>query len=164
MTQPSSPVSELLQREGIGFEWVEIPLDPERKPIRSLEEVVAARGMSPAQIVRSLVFRTGSGGFVLLAAPATARADWGRLRKHTGERRLTMADPDQVLTATGYPVGAVPPVALPAGLRRLVDEAVFAHERVFIGAGVLGWSLQVASADLRPLFADAEAGAFTKAG
>ncbi|BCX81292.1 Cys-tRNA(Pro)/Cys-tRNA(Cys) deacylase [Methylomarinovum caldicuralii] len=163
MSEVSSPVSELLEREGIAYEWVEIPLDPERKPIRSLEELVEARGLSPAQIVRSLVFRTGSGGFLLLAAPATARADWGKLRKHTGERRLTMAESEQVLAATGYPVGAVPPVALPEDLRVLVDEGIFAHERVFIGAGVLGWSLSLRSADLRRLLARAELGAFTKA-
>lgn len=163
MSQVSSPVSELLEREGISFEWVEIPLDPERKPIRTLEELVEARSMSPAQIVRSLVFRTGSGGFVLLAASANARADWGKLRKHTGERRLTMAEPEQVLEATGYPIGAVPPIALPETVRHLVDEGIFAHEQVFIGAGVLGWSILVRSADLKRLLETAEQGTFTKA-
>jgi len=160
--QIASPVSRWLDRLGISYRWIEIPLDPDRKPIRSLEELVEAKGMAPGQIVRSLLFRTGSGGFVLLAAPATARADWGRLRKHLGERRLTMAEFDQVLDATGYPVGAVPPVALPDSVRVLVDEGIFAHEEVFIGAGVLGWSIQVRSGDLRKVLGEAEMGRFVK--
>lgn len=162
MNRPSSAVSELLQREGITHEWVEIPLDPERKPIRSLEELLEGRGMSPSQIVRSLVFRASSGNFVLLAAPATARADWGKVRKAVGERRLTLAEPGQVLEATGYPIGAVPPIALPESVRQLVDEGIFSHEEVFIGAGVLGWSIQVRSQDLRKVLGAAESGRFVK--
>jgi Cys-tRNA(Pro)/Cys-tRNA(Cys) deacylase len=119
MSQPSSPVSELLDRLKIAYEWVEIPLDPDRKPIRTLEELMEGRGMSPAQIVRSLLFRTGGGDFVLLAAPAAARADWGKLRKALGERRLAMGEAEEVLEATGYPIGAVPPLALPESVRQL---------------------------------------------
>ncbi len=159
-----SPVSERLESLGISFEWVEIPLDPERKPIRSLEEVMEGRGMSPARIVRSLLFRTGGGGFALLAAPATARAAWGALRKALGERRLTMADPDEVLEATGYPVGAVPPLVLPDKVRVLADEAIFIHERVVIGSGVLGWAIDLTAGDLRQAMAGVETGSFTRSG
>ncbi len=160
--QISSPVSELFDRLGISYQWIDIPLDPERKPIRTLEELVGHRGMKPDQIVRSLLFRTGSGDFILLAAPAGARADWGGLRKHLGERRLTMADFDEVLEATGYPVGAVPPVALPPSVRCLVDEGVFRHGEVIIGSGVLGHALALGSEDLRQALGEAETGRFVK--
>ncbi len=163
-TSVSSPVSEHLESLGISFEWVEIPLDPERKPIRSLEEVMSGRGMSPARIVRSLLFRTGGGDYALLAAPATARADWGRLRKALGERRLTMADLAEVPEITGYPVGAVPPLVLPDRVRVLADEAIFSHERVVIGSGVLGWAIELAGGDLRRAMAGVETGSFTRSG
>jgi len=162
MSQPSSPVSEQLDRLNIAYEWVEIPLDPDRKPIRALEELMEGRSMSPAQIVRSLLFRTGSGNFALLAAPATARADWGKLRKALGEKRLAMAEVGEVLEATGYPIGAVPPLALPEPVRQLVDADIFDHDRLVIGSGVLGYAIELSSADLRRALESTESGQFTK--
>ncbi len=158
-----SPVTRYLEKLGIEYKVIEIPLDPERKPIRSLEETLAARGEDPACIVRSVLFRTGSGGFVLLAAAGNKRADWGALRKHLGERRLTLAEPQEVLEATGFPVGAVPPLALPAGIRVLVDQGVFACAQVVIGSGVLGYALELASEALRRALAGAEVGRFLAA-
>ncbi len=157
-----SPVTRRLDELGIGYTPIAIPLDAERKPIRSLEESIAAHGGDPTCIVRSLVFRTGSGGFVLLAIAGGGRADWGALRKHLGERRLALAEPQEVLDATGFPIGAVPPLALPESIRVLVDEGVFAHARVVIGSGVLGYALELTSADLRRALKAAEVGRFTK--
>ncbi len=162
MSQPSSPVSELLDRLNIAYQWVEIPLDPDRKPIRTLEELIEGKGMRLAQIVRSLLFRTGSGNFVLLAVPATVRADWGKLRKALGERRLAMAEAEEVLEATGYPIGAVPPLALPETVRQLVDEGIFEHDRVVVGSGVLGYAIELSGDDLRRALENVETGLFTK--
>ncbi|HHJ38975.1 MAG: hypothetical protein AXA67_10855 [Methylothermaceae bacteria B42] len=160
--QLSSPVTQLLEQWGIAYEWVEIPLDPDKKPVRSLEELVQGRGQKPEQIVRSLLFRAGGGGFALLGAPGNAKADWAALRKALGERRLTMADMDEVLAATGYPVGAVPPIALPGTVRQLMDESVFDHDKVIIGSGVLGYALELRSEDLRKAAQNAAIGKFVK--
>lgn len=158
-----SPVTELLDKLAIHYELIEIPMSPEQKPVRSLEELLAGLGRDPQQIVRSLLFRTGSDHFVLLAVAGGARADWAVLRKHLDERRLTMAQPDEVANATGYVIGAVPPLALPEEVRVLVDEGVFKFERVVIGSGVLGYALDIAGIDLRNLLTGSEIGQFVKA-
>lgn len=163
MEQVQSPVADFLASLGIGYEWIEIPLTADQKPVRSLEDLVRASGQEPGQIVRSLVFRTGGGDFVLLAIAGSGRADWAALRKAVGERRLTLAEPAQVLEATGYPIGAVPPLALPAALRLLVDEGVFAYDKVIIGSGVLGYALELVGEDLRKALQGAEIGQFAKA-
>ena len=157
-----SPVTRQLHALGINYEPIGIPLDPNKKPVRSLEEVLAGQNRNPGQVVRSLLFRTGSGGFVLLAVAGGGKADWGILRKHLNERRLTMAQPEEVLEATGFPIGAVPPVALPKAVRILVDASVFGFERVVIGSGVLGYALDIASTTLRQALAGAEIGQFVK--
>jgi len=157
-----SPVTRQLHALGINYELIGIPLDPDKKPVRSLEELLAGQNRNPGQIVRSLLFRTGSGDFVLLAVAGGGKADWGILRKHLNERRLTMAQPEEVLEATGFPIGAVPPVALPKAVRILVDASVFGFERVVIGSGVLGYALDIASTTLRQALAGAEIGQFVK--
>jgi Cys-tRNA(Pro)/Cys-tRNA(Cys) deacylase len=157
-----SPVTRQLHALGVNYETIGIPLDPDKKPVRSLEELLAGQNRSPSQIVRSLVFRTGSGGFIVLAVAGSGKADWGILRKHLNERRLTMAQPEEVLKATGFPIGAVPPIALPKTVRIMVDAGVFEFERVVIGSGVLGYALDIARAGLRQALAEAEIGQFVK--
>ena len=72
-----------------------------------------------------------------------------------------MAEFDEVPAATGYVVGAVPPLALPEHIKILVDNSVKDYETVVIGSGVLGFALSLKGADLLKLLADADQGAFT---
>jgi Cys-tRNA(Pro)/Cys-tRNA(Cys) deacylase len=158
----NSEVTELLASAGIAFDVVEIPLSEDKKPIRNLEELLSEKGLDPTSVVRSVVFRGGSKQFYLLAVAGGARADWGVLRKHLEERKLRMAEYDEVPEVTGYVVGAVPPVALPAGLKTLVDVSVTTYKTVVIGSGVLGYALALKGSDLLKLLENVEQGSFVK--
>ena len=85
----------------------------------------------------------------------------GVLRNHLNERKCRMAEFNEVSEATGYVVGAVPPIALPAGIQILVDNSVKNYETVVIGSGVLGFALSLKGADLLKLLGNAEQGLFT---
>jgi prolyl-tRNA editing enzyme YbaK/EbsC (Cys-tRNA(Pro) deacylase) len=158
----NSPVTELLQNNGIDFTLIEIPLSEDKKPIRHLEALLSSNALDPNSIVRSVLFRGGSDQFYLLAAAGGGRADWGVLRKHLGERKLRMAEYDEVPEATGYVVGAVPPIALPNSMPVLVDTSVNKYETVVIGSGVLGYALALKRDDLLKLLGDSEQGVFVK--
>lgn len=157
-----SPVTELLVQHHIQFQVIEIPLSEDKKPIRSLEELLSAQGLDPQSVVRSVVFKGESSGFCLLAVAGGGRADWALLRSHLNERKCRMAEYDEVPEATGYVVGAVPPIALPEGLRVLVDSSVSRYETVVIGSGVLGYALAVRSADLMQFLSSKTQGSFVK--
>lgn len=159
----SSPVIELLQREGVAYDVIEIPLSEDKKPIRNLEELLESQGLAPQSVVRSVLFKTASERFVLLAVAGGGRADWGALRKHLNERKCRMAEFNEVAEATGYVVGAVPPIALPDSIDVLVDVSVKDYETVVIGSGVLGYAISLKGEDLLRLLGDAEQGEFTKA-
>tara|TARA_R110002050_G_scaffold269917_2_gene412690 strand:+ start:232068 stop:232577 length:510 start_codon:yes stop_codon:yes gene_type:complete len=158
-----SPVTQLLNQLAISFEVIEIPLSEDKKPIRNLEELLTADGRDPSSVVRSLLFKTGSGDFILLGVAGGGRADWGVLRKYLDERKLRMAEFDEVNQATGYVVGAVPPIALPNTVRVLLDSCVTHYDTVIIGSGVLGYALALSSNDLQMAMNDADIGAFVKA-
>ncbi|MGP1717979.1 MAG: aminoacyl-tRNA deacylase [Methylophilus sp.] len=161
--QITSPVTDLLKQHGYHYQVIEIPLSEDKKTIRSLEELLAAQGLQPHSVVRSVVFKGENSGFSLLAVAGGGRADWALLRSHLNERKCRMAEYDEVHEATGYVVGAVPPIALPEDLRVLVDNSVEQYEKVVIGSGVLGYALAVKSADLLALLADKVKGDFVKA-
>ncbi|MPS48227.1 YbaK/EbsC family protein [Methylobacillus sp.] len=162
MTSLTSPVTDLLNAHSIPFTVIEIPLSEDKKPVRNLEELLQSQGLDPKSVVRSVLFRTGSDQFILLAVAGGGRADWAILRNHLNERKLRMAEYDEVPEATGYVVGAVPPVALPEGLKVLVDNSVKDYETVVIGSGVLGYALALKGTDLLKLLGDAEQGSFAK--
>ena len=85
------------------------------------------------------------------------------MRKQLGERKLRMAEFDEVPEVTGYVVGAVPPIALPAILKVMVDNSIHHFETVVIGSGVLGYALALKGSDLMTLLAGAQQGEFVKA-
>lgn len=155
-----SPVTELLQSEHIAYEVIEIPLTEDKKPVRNLEELLLNHCLDPQSVVRSVLFKTASGQFVMLAVAGGGRADWGVLRAHLNERKCRMAELAEVHEATGYVVGAVPPIALPENIKTLVDNSVKNYETVVIGSGVLGYALSLKGADLMRLFGEAEQGDF----
>ena len=157
----TSPVTALLQHKSIAYDVIEIPLTEDKKPVRNLEELLLKQGVNPQSVVRSVLFKTGSGQFVLLAVAGGGRADWGVLRSHLDERKCRMAEFDEVVEATGYVVGAVPPIALPEHIKVLLDDSVKDYEAVVIGSGVLGFALSLKKADLIKLLADADQGVFT---
>jgi Cys-tRNA(Pro) deacylase len=157
-----SAVTDLLQQQGVDFQVIEIPLSEDKKPIRSLEELLSSQGLQSQSVVRSVVFKGENSGFSLLAVAGGGRADWALLRAHLNERKCRMAEYDEVMEVTGYKVGAVPPIALPEDLRVLVDSSVAEYETVVIGSGVLGYALALRSADLLSLLEGKERGSFVK--
>jgi len=112
----SSPVTTLLTQAGIAYDVIEIPLSEDKKPIRNLEELLRNQGLDPQSVVRSVLFKTASEHYVLLAVAGGGRADWAVLRQHLNERKCRMAEFDEVPQATGYVVGALPPIALPENI------------------------------------------------
>jgi Cys-tRNA(Pro)/Cys-tRNA(Cys) deacylase len=154
----------LLQRESIAYDVIEIPLSEDKKPVRNLEELLSKQGIDPQSVVRSVLFKTASDNFVLLAVAGGGRADWGVLRKHLNERKCRMAEFDEVPEATGYVVGAVPPVALPESIKVLVDNSVKDYETVVIGSGVLGFAISLKGTDLLKLLGNANQGVFVSSG
>lgn len=157
-----SAVTELLNSHNINFEEIEIPLSDDKKPIRNLEELLQSQDRNPDSVVRSIVFKKHSGGFALLAVPGGGRADWATLRKQLGERKLRMAEFDEVPEATGYVVGAVPPIALPESIPVLVDNSIDQFDTVIIGSGVLGYAVSLATSDLLSLLEKCDKGDFIK--
>ncbi len=71
-----------------------------------------------------------------------------------------MASKDEVLSVTGYPIGAVAPFGMPTALPILVDASVLAREEVSMGSGVRGTGIILQRADLMRGLREAEVGDF----
>lgn len=99
-------------------------------------DAAAAAACELGQIVKTLALYAG--GAPLLALVAGDRRLDDRLiaaRFGVGRKQIKMADAEQVLALTGYPVGGVSPFGLPAPLPVLLDASFQRFDAVWVAAG-----------------------------
>lgn len=129
-------------------------------PPRSVEEAARLRGQSPDQVVRSILFRLAEDDYLMVLMAGPGQIDWGALRRYLGVSRITMADKDEILRVTGYPIGAVAPLGLPRPIRILVDDGLLAQAEISLGSGVRGTAIIMQAADLLSAIGNYEIGKF----
>jgi len=114
----------------------------ERPAAGSLEEAAAILGLSPADIVKTLVVKRSDGAFLFALVPGDRRISWPRLRALVGVNRLQLPDAEQALAATGYERGTITPFGSTTAWPVYADASI-AGRHVSMGAGEHGWSLFV---------------------
>lgn len=128
--------------------------------VTSLEQAASERGQVPEQVIRSIVFRLAEGRFAMALMAGAAQISWPALRAFFAQSRLTMANADEVIEATGYRIGTVSPIGLPRPLPVLIDASVLVHEEISMGSGMSNTGIILKRDDLLRLLPDAEVGNF----
>lgn len=98
----------------------------------------AAYGVAPEDSANCILVssRRPEGVDALCVVLATDRLDVNHaVRRQLGVRKISFADPDATLAATGQIIGGVSPFGTPAELPILVDRAVIARPSVVVGGG-----------------------------
>jgi Cys-tRNA(Pro)/Cys-tRNA(Cys) deacylase len=125
-------------------------------PVHSLEQAAEERGQRPEQVVRSLLFRLAENEYAMVLVAGPQQVDWKALRRHLGQSRLTTAAAAEVLSVTGFEIGAVSPFGLPRPVRVLLDESVTCEDEVSIGSGVRGTTIILRTVDMLHALGDVE--------
>jgi len=73
-----------------------------------------------------------------------------------------MAEESEILSITGYPIGAVSPLGLPDPMRVLVDLSVVQDGEISIGSGVRYTTVILAGPDLMKALGPVEVDQFVK--
>jgi Cys-tRNA(Pro)/Cys-tRNA(Cys) deacylase len=117
---------------GIELEFVE------RANAGSLEEAAQILGITPADIVKSLVVKRHDGTFLFAEIPGDRQISWSKLRAVVGVNKLRLAEASVAFEATGYERGTITPLGSTTAWPVYVDERVVG--RVSMGAGEHGLS------------------------
>ena len=104
-------------------------------PVRSLAEAAAARGVEPADIVKTLVVRRSEGEYLFVLVPGDRTISWPKLRSLLGVQRLSMPDAATAKDATGYARGTITPFGSTTAWPVVADERLLGRE-VTLGGGV----------------------------
>ena len=118
----------------------------ERPEARSLSEAAELLGISPVDIVKTLVVKRSDDTFLFALIPGDRAIAWPKLRQLVGVNKLKLPDADIALAATGYERGTIVPLGSTTAWPVFADESIRGR-RIALGAGAHGFSL----------FADADA-------
>lgn len=108
----------------------------------SLEEAAEILGITPADIVKSLVVKRSDGTFLFALIPGDRQISWPKLRALVGVNKLQLPAPEVALEATGYERGTITPLGSTTAWPVYADAGM-PGRRVSMGAGEHGHSLFV---------------------
>ena len=106
--------------------------------VSSLAEAAAARGVAPADIIKTIVVRRGDDDFLFVLVPGDRTISWPKLRALLGISRMSMPDAATAKDVTGYERGTITPFGSLRAWPVLADERVTGGRSVSIGAGAHG--------------------------
>jgi Cys-tRNA(Pro)/Cys-tRNA(Cys) deacylase len=113
-----------------------------RPAANSLAEAASLMGVTPGDIVKSLVVKRSDDTFLFALVPGGRSISWPKLRHAVGVNKLQMPHADVALAATGYERGTITPLGSTTAWPVFVDESVVGR-RVAMGAGEHGYSMFV---------------------
>jgi prolyl-tRNA editing enzyme YbaK/EbsC (Cys-tRNA(Pro) deacylase) len=111
----------------------------ERLAAHSLEEAAAILGISPTDIVKSLVVKHKDGSFLFALVPGDRQISWPKLRQLIGVNKLSLPGADVALAATGYERGTITPLGSTSAWPVYADSTITGR-RISMGAGEHGYS------------------------
>ncbi len=103
-----------------------------RESVKSVKDAVKAAGVPASSIVKSLVVVCGDRVYCVVI-PGDKKLDLKRLSESLGCSSARLASREEVLKATGYDVGGVPPVG--HGLPVVLDNRLLEKDYVVGGGG-----------------------------
>lgn len=150
MTSGKNRVAADASARGLDVEFVELRDHNGSEP-RSLAEAAALLGISPADIVKTLVVKRSDDSFLFALVPGDRTIAWAKLRAVVGVNKLQLPESAVALTATGYERGTITPLGSTTAWPVFLDQRVVGR-RVSLGAGERGLSIFVDGDSLAQAF------------
>jgi Cys-tRNA(Pro)/Cys-tRNA(Cys) deacylase len=135
-----SPALAAIDSSGIAYRVIR------HGPVRNLAEAAQARGVDPADVVKTMVVRRGQDDYVFLLVPGDRAIAWPKLRALLGVSRLSLPDASVAKEVTGYERGTITPFGSTTAWPVIADERVLGRE-ITLGAGEHGVAVALNAED-----------------
>jgi len=140
----STPALEAVRAAGIAYRIIR------HGPVGSLAEAADARGVTPADVVKTLVVRRGDGDFLFVLVPGNRAISWPKLRAVLGVSRLSMPDAATARQVTGYERGTITPFGSTTPWPVIADQRLSGRQ-ITLGAGQHGVAIAAAADEILPV-------------
>ena len=146
MTEPQHPnvtrVVEAARAAGLAIETRRFP-----EGTKTAQDAASAIGVEVGQIVKSLVFGVDD-EIVMALVSGSNQLDEKKLAAAAGGAKCSRVDADAVRSATGFPIGGVPPFGHSTQLRIFIDPDLLQYDEVWAAAGTWNDNFGAAPADI----------------
>tara|TARA_B110000196_G_C20642077_1_gene428973 strand:- start:89 stop:568 length:480 start_codon:yes stop_codon:yes gene_type:complete len=101
---------------------------------RTAKDAALSLNCEVGAIVKSLLFRTED-SFILCLIAGDKRCSINKLKKIINKKNISMANPEEVKTQTGYTIGGVSPVGHITLVEILIDNSLKRFNDLYAAAG-----------------------------
>ena len=104
------------------------------KSARTAQDAATALGCNVGAIVKSLLFKTND-SFILCLVAGDKRASLNKIKKIINKKDVSMANPEDVKSQTGYTIGGVSPIGHLKQIEIIIDNSLKRFNELFAAAG-----------------------------
>lgn len=108
----------------------------EHEPVFTSEQAAKIRGCLPSQGIKAIVLKSNSAKFVLACVSGDKKIDLKKLAQIAGEKKFSLASPQEVLEKTGCEIGSVSPIGAVYLLQTFFDKKILEQEFVEFNVGL----------------------------
>jgi prolyl-tRNA editing enzyme YbaK/EbsC (Cys-tRNA(Pro) deacylase) len=125
---------------------IQLPIIETEANTATVALAAEAHGVEPGRIAKTLAFRVAEGRVILLVASGVARIDNRKFKDTFGKGKMLPLD--EVVEATGHPVGGVCPFGLTQPLPVYLDKSLNDFDEVLPAAGSVNSCIRITPAML----------------
>lgn len=129
----------ILSSSSIWFRFIEFD-----EPVKTVKQ--AAEKVEVERIIKSIVMVDSNGEPLLAVVPALSMVSHRKLKELLNVRDVRLANAQEVLQHSGYPVGGVPP--LNKIKRVILDQEVLRNDRAVAGGGDINKLVEIRTKDI----------------
>ena len=104
------------------------------KSARTAQDAATALDCNVGAIVKSLLFKTND-SFILCLVAGDKRASLNKIKKIINKKDVSMANPEDVKSQTGYTIGGVSPIGHLKQIEIIIDNTLERFNELFAAAG-----------------------------
>ena len=104
------------------------------KSARTAQDAATALDCNVGAIVKSLLFKTND-SFILCLVAGDKRASLSKIKKIINKKNVSMANPEDVKSQTGYTIGGVSPIGHLKQIEIIIDNSLERFNELFAAAG-----------------------------
>jgi Cys-tRNA(Pro)/Cys-tRNA(Cys) deacylase len=111
-------------------------------------EAAEALSLAPQVVFKTLVVSLSSKGLAVAILPVNSQLNMKHMAKALGDKKASMAEPNEVARSTGYVLGGVSSLGQKKALPTVIDASAMRHVTIYVSAGRRGLELALSPADL----------------
>ncbi|MDE5755102.1 MAG: Cys-tRNA(Pro) deacylase [Oscillospiraceae bacterium] len=116
-------------------------------------EVAEVLKQNPAQVFKTLVTVSGTGGHFVFVIPVRKELDLKKAAKAVNQKSIHMLKSKELLPLTGYIHGGCSPIGMKKFFTTVIDLSARDQESVIFSAGKIGYQVELTLSELRKVIA-----------